>query len=404
MSDDGKVTSAGPQHAAEAEPTRSSDLAPPTTNLFYSGNGASSLIYSGNGASSVIYSGDGAGSVPLSGGGSAIDVGDGEQPVGVPAIISHGIPVSSNSLYPTGASAILTPDLRSSVSSGSIGPSDSLSSSSGDDAGISSGIHAGSVKSAPKRVAGPYVSPSRQRYLAAAKARAGHITSASACVPHVPTGYSEGLVVTKSPLLSSAGDAAGDASGGVGYISYSGGVPAGSVTSATDPVVSSARSSEEFDDMLRRTVSVHTDAIRAELQEKFEAQFQQLQVDFEQRIHAIQVEIQAQSEVQVRAEIQRIRSGVDEQIRALGGTIQQLSKSSSDNVAIRSELCEHISRLQETTTALSLTMKQTEVKMARKLSIAVARSTEDTAATVDMLKQHLSEAEGRIYDLEQVLF
>jgi methyl-accepting chemotaxis protein len=170
---------------------------------------------------------------------------------------------------------------------------------------------------------------------------------------------------------------------------------------------------------------MHTDAIRAELQEKFGAQLQQLQVDFEQRIHAIQVELQAQSEVQVRAEIQRIRSGVDEQlsafggtiqqlskstfgvdvqIRAFGGTIQKLSKSSSDNVAIRSELCEHISRLQETTTALSLTMKQTEVKMARKLSIAVARSTEDTAATVDMLKQHLSEAEGRIYDLEQVLF
>jgi hypothetical protein len=56
-------------------------------------------------------------------------VDDGEQPVGVPAIISHGIsPVSpADSLYPTGSSAILSPNLRSSVSSGSVGPSDSLS-------------------------------------------------------------------------------------------------------------------------------------------------------------------------------------------------------------------------------------------------------------------------------------
>ena len=402
MSDDGKVTSAGPQHAAEAEPTRSSDLAPPTPNLFYSGNGASSLIYSGNdassviysgnGASSVIYSGDGAGSVPLSGGGSAIDVGDGEQPVGVPAIISHGIPsVSSNSLYPSGSSVILSPDMRSSVSSGSVGIH------------IHAGIRAGNVKSAPKIVAGPYVSPSRQRYLAAAKARAGHITSASACVPHVATGYSEGLVVTKSPLSSSDGSAGGGASGGVGYISYSGGVPAGSVTSAA-----------------------------AELQENFGAQLQQLQVDFEQRIHAIQVELQAQLEVKVRAEIQRIRSGVDEQIRAFGGTIQMWSKSasgvegqivalrgtlqklseaSSENVTIRSELWDDVGRLLDTTEALSLTMQKTDDKMARELSPAVTKLTSAvnklehwrsvTHSKVSQLEHQVTMVDNRIYGLEQ---
>jgi predicted nucleic acid-binding Zn-ribbon protein len=234
-------------------------------------------------------------------------------------------------------------------------------------------------------------------------------------------------------LSSSDGSAGGGASGGVGYISYSGGVPAGSVTSAAaTEVVSSARSSEEFDDMVRRSVSVHTDAIRAELQEKFGAQLQQLQVDFEQRIHAIQVELQAQSEVQVRAEIQRIRSGVDEQLRAFGGTIQMWSKSasgvegqivalrgtlqklseaSSENVAIRSELWDDVGRLLDTTEALSLTMQKTDDKMARELSPAVTKLTSAvnklehwrsvTHSKVSQLEHQVTMVDNRIYGLEQ---
>ena len=419
------------------------------------------------------------------------------EPVGVPAIISQGISsISSNSceltyfsqspsalheplaqlygttpgadsIYPAGSSAILIHGLRSSVSSGcSVGPSDILSSFSGEDHGRTSGVHASGVKSAPKRGVGPYVSPSRQRYLAAAKAR----------VPHSSTGYSEGLVVIKSPLVSSDGDAAG------GYISYSdtyagatvshisgdgagkvvsgdgfasdAGCDTGSVipiskrngakyispsrqkylaaakarsslnhsgmnekgasspnsvtsTAATDSLGYSVRSREEFDDMVSRTVSMHTDVIRAALQAQFEAQFQRLQVDFEQRIHDIQVELQAQSKAQVRSEIQRIRSGVDGQVRAFGDTIQRLEKSSSvqdahlkalgmDNVAIRSELRDHMERLQDTAAELSVTMKTAKDEKDRELSTVVSELT----SAANTLEDRVSIVNNRVYCLE----
>ena len=423
---------------------------------------------------------------------SSLHPGESEtEPVGVPAIKSQGISsISSNScemtyfsqspsalreplaqlygttsgadnIYPAGSSVILSPGLRSSVSSGCpVGFLDGLSSSSGDEPSIASGVYAGKVKLAPKKVVGPYVSPSRQRYLAAAKAR----------LPHSSTGYPEGLVVVTSPLVSCDGDAASGASSGVGTLSggnisysdtsagatvshISGDGYTGSViptskhkdakyvspsrqrflaakaraslnhssvsekgasspisvtsTAATDSFVSTVCSREEFDDMVRRTVSVHTDVIRAALQAQFEAQFQRLQVDFQQRIQAIQVELQAQSKAQVRAEIQRIRSGVDGQISVFGDTIQKIEKSSSvqdvhlkalgmDNVAIRSELRDHMQRLQETATELSVTMKKTQDEMDHKLSTVVSELT----SAENTVEDRVSMVNNRVYCLE----